>query len=503
MKETGTQAIPAPAVRKVPGSAASSVRADSLWKSQIRWMLKSPSGALRSFAFSLFSRQAGKGDTPCTPRPVWPMPVPGLKKDDKKLDADEAASLASLQAMIIVLNWLHLGQPRKVPSGFEPHAKPTPEQRAVVARLKRLGGEWRDFRTIGADEMGRSAGKFETLEETVQLLTQRALTLAAAAPYGRPEAKTGRTKTTSTSEKGSLFADVQLAKEIEADRLKFSGRPAFNSASYLDEKTKAWYEDPLTLSIDPQDAPEPPPHVTVRGNRKEVLKLLAALDRTGRLALFAPEQVRMQRRAGVFCLMKNLTTDRLILDSRPANTLEEPLNHYTQTMAAITPMLDWTLQPDEVIVAAGEDLRDYYYFYQVSEARAARNALAFDLTETEARQFEAFNKVTARSKRYVPALNTMAMGDVNAVEYGQQAHVMLALQTGLRFADLMTLRGQLPRQDVLVGLVIDDFICVEKMPKELIADKQLRSSAIADAMVEAYKSAGLQPNDGKRFRVGC
>lgn len=63
------------------------------------------------------------------------------------------------------------------------------------------------------------------------------------------------------------------------------------------------------------------PAVKVRGDRKEVLGLLAALDATHRLALFSPSEVRMDHRAGVFCLMKNLTTDRLILDCRPANLL--------------------------------------------------------------------------------------------------------------------------------------------------------------------------------------
>ena len=228
----------------------------------------------------------------------------------------------------------------------------------------------------------------------------------------------------------TLFADVQV---VEADRLKFSGWPSFNPAPLLDAETRQWYEDPLGCSIAPEDCEVDPPHVTVRGKRAEILKLLEALDKTGRLALFSPEQVRMSHRAGVFCLMKNLTTDRLIHDSRPANTLELPLNGYIQTMASVNPLLDLVLEPGEVVVSAGEDLKDFYYSFKVSPSRAARNALAVELEPAEAKRFAAFQHVDPRAAKYVPALRTMAMGDVNAVKYGQQAHMALALRMGLRF----------------------------------------------------------------------
>ena len=78
----------------------------------------------------------------------------------------------------------------------------------------------------------------------------------------------------------------------------------------------------------------------------------------------------MQHRAGLFCLMKNLKVDRLIMDSRPANSLEDHLTAWTQTMGCPPPLLDLVLGPAEVLVASGEDLKYYYYYYQVSDARA-------------------------------------------------------------------------------------------------------------------------------------
>ena len=90
-----------------------------------------------------------------------------------------------------------------------------------------------------------------------------------------------------------------------------------------------------------------------------MLKLLKKLDDTKRLKFFRPEQVRWHHRSGLFSLMKNVTTDRLIMDSRPANILEPALNSYTQTMASFVPLLDVFLRPGHRMVAAGEDLKAF------------------------------------------------------------------------------------------------------------------------------------------------
>ena len=47
--------------------------------------------------------------------------------------------------------------------------------------------------------------------------------------------------------------------------------------------------------------------------------------------------------------------------------------------------------------------------------------------------------------------DTMAMGDINAVEVGQEAHVKLAARAGVQLADLLTLRGRLPRESPYVA----------------------------------------------------
>ena len=137
----------------------------------------------------------------------------------------------------------------------------------------------------------------------------------------------------------TLLGEVQVAKEIESDRLQFGGQPAFEPDPWLSTTSRAVYEDPLAYAHRPEEQPIDPPHVQVRGSRKEVLGLLKKLDRTQRLSLFLPEEVRMSYRAGLFALAKNLTLDRLILDARPANQLEEGINEWTSLMASVSPML--------------------------------------------------------------------------------------------------------------------------------------------------------------------
>ena len=481
-------------VRKAPGADASTVCACQLWEAQIRWLLSSRGGRLRRFFHSTFSKQVGEANNTSSPRPVWPIPLPFWGKQSN-LEKKERAFQAAVNAVVITLNWLHLDQPCRVPSGFQPRRRLTPEQHGIVQRLQRLMKEWAEADPITAEDMGRTAGKVETLEDTIALLSSRAQSVMLRIGSGGgpiPE------ETKVFGQPSTLLGEVQLAKELESHRLQFGGRPAFRPEALLSPTTRAVYEDPLAYARTPSELLMDPPHVQVRGRRQEALGLLKKLDQTDRLAIFRPEDVRMPFRAGLFALAKNTTVDRLIMDARPANMLEDNINEWTALMAAVTPMLDISLAPDDCLVMSGEDLRDYYYYYQVSASRAARNALAMELSEEEASKFSAFSDTTPGSLAYVPALKTMAMGDLNSVEFGQAAHTRLVLQSGVNMEDLLTLRGRLPRKPFYVGVVIDDFVAMEHTSNPL-ADGML-TTAIADKMVGCYDAVGLLAHDKKRFR---
>ena len=112
-----------------PGSKASTVKAERLLNSQIRWILSSPSVSLRRFFHSTFASQAGKVE-PCSLRSVWPLPLPA-RRGRGSTAADQC-----LNSMVVVLNWLHLGQPCKVPSNYNAASTLTGEQKGIVARLR-------------------------------------------------------------------------------------------------------------------------------------------------------------------------------------------------------------------------------------------------------------------------------------------------------------------------------------------------------------------------------
>ena len=494
-----------------PGSRASTVEVNAIWNSMLRWLLSSPRGALRTFCFSFFSSQANRKNKSYTPGPVWPIPLPF----SPKLIADRTHGpiRRALNAMVIVLSWLHLGQPTHVPSDFCAASRLNGEQRAVVNRLFRLSADWIDAPPVAAADMGRTAGKVETLEDMMKSLTKQAEMLlqqegsglgasgklkAARSPSERPVEE--EMKPSRSLKRSPVFQEVQVAKEIEAARLSFGGRPTFQPLEYFDTHTAKLYEAPFDHSLLPGDCLETPPRVQVRGARREVLKLLHALDRTGRLALFKPEEIRMPFRSGLFALIKNQEVDRMIMDSRPHNLLEQPLIAWTRTMAAVPPILDLVIGPEEKAIVACEDLRDYYYYFVVSQQRAARNALQFELSHQEAASFAAYRDVDdpASSPFLVPSLKTMAMGDLNAVEYGQQSHVQLALRCGILPSDLLTMKGVFPRQSWAVGIIIDDLVVIEKIPRPLSTGDV--STAVADLMVAAYHDVGLCPHDKKRVR---
>ena len=156
------------------------------------------------------------------------------------------------------------------------------------------------------------------------------------------------------------------------------------------------------------------------------------------------------------------------------------------------------MAPHEKIRAAGEDLKDYNYYYVVTRSRAARNSLAFELSPAEAQKFKAFRNVRGTDTCYIPSLATMAMGDLNSVEFGQQAHVMLAALQGFIGSDFLTMRGKWRRQSWAIGIIIDDFVAIEKL--DMHQEQGHFSGELADIMVDAYLQKGLQPNEKKRFR---
>lgn len=96
-----------------------------------------------------------------------------------------------------------------------------------------------------------------------------------------------------------------------------------------------------------------------------------------------------------------------------------------------------------------------------------------------------------------------AMGDANAVAYGQVAHLSVILRSGqFRLCDFLTLKQRPGRQVVSCGLMIDDFVIFERTDKKLrksIEEKSFKTEGRIkmEAVRRAYDEAKLPRHEGK------
>ena len=294
-QEPVTRAQQQPAKPVVPGSSAETVSVTELWNSQMRLLLQSAVGPLKSFCHSTFTSQARRPSRACTLGAVWPLPLPCTSTGKVRDPLDNA-----LNSIVIVLNWLHLGGPSKVPDWYSARSRFSGEQRGILQRLKRGCQAWRTCPDITASDMGRTAGKVQCLQETLATLTKAAIQALGSTGSGRLPAP--KTTAVTVPSRSTLLSEVQLAKEIEADRLTFGGTPTFDPTDLLNSETKKIYVAPMQHSTPPNCYDGPTCKGHVRGSRPEVLRLLRKLDSSGRMSIFYPHQVRMQHRAGLFSL---------------------------------------------------------------------------------------------------------------------------------------------------------------------------------------------------------
>ena len=202
----------------------------------------------------------------------------------------------------------------------------------------------------------------------------------------------------------------------------------------------------------------------------ERLRLLEKMDKSGRLKWVPSTEARRTHLSGLFCVAKDQDRDRLILDARSPNLLEEGLTRWTQSMASAATLGHMSLREHEELLVSSTDLKDFYYHFLISKQRVIRNCLAVEYPACTARLYSGFDHAATRGQRFRPALASMAMGDLNSVEFGQAAHLSLALGAGAIYpSELLTLRTKPPRGDIAGGIIIDDLVVFEKVSREAAA----------------------------------
>ena len=96
--------------------------------------------------------------------------------------------------------------------------------------------------------------------------------------------------------------------------------------------------------------------------------------------------------------------------------------------------------------------------------------------------------------RFVAALNTQYMGDHNGVEFAQAAHLAVAARCGaLRREDLLSNSAPAPRGPLYSGIMIDDFIALERVRPDAPPQAPDRFKDL----LAAYSDVNLTAHPGK------
>ena len=161
----------------------------------------------------------------------------------------------------------------------------------------------------------------------------------------------------------------------------------------------------------------------VHASHAEILRLAQLWDSRGCLALFPTDALRKDEAVGAFAVPKDSDFD--LLNPTIVNGRMGSISDQTRTLAPGSMLCLIGLRPGERLRFCSDDLREYYYTFIVSEARAKRNALAMPFAATELSHLSAFDPSKHSGRQLYVALRTLAMGDSLAVELAQEAHLHL------------------------------------------------------------------------------
>lgn len=149
-------------------------------------------------------------------------------------------------------------------------------------------------------------------------------------------------------------------------------------------------------------------------------------------------------RSGMFSIPKDAERDRMVLDARPPNGLEDGRDSpWIRSLGSVSQFGHWFLAPGEDVVLFSEDIREFYHAFLISPQRVRRNALALEVFPWQVCHLACFEPWMWKCSKLVPCLGTMAMGDCRAVTYGQVSHLSCLLRCpGLSLDDFIALNGR-------------------------------------------------------------
>eukprot|EP00439_Symbiodinium_sp_Y106_P038682 s1227_g4.t1 len=403
-----------------------------------------------------------------------PVPFPSLHRARPNRQHPGAARKLGLNALVLALSWLALGCPATAPSYLGLGAPLSREQWSTLKRLSVNVSAWNASDPVDWTAMGRSAARVESAESNLRAL-------ASSVGPGFTGAESARALTAS-------------ALNVDPSRISFTGQPGFDPRPFLSPQNRRCYERPLTWAA--SESPlKPVPRVRVHCKAEHVRGFLELLDSGNRLELLPLREVEFDRACGVFAVCKDAAKDRLVLDARPANAYEDPTNPWVRSLASVEQLRYVFLQDSEDVFVYSEDIRDFDHGFEVGAERAKRNILRLRLRPKACEGLLAYRKDLASEDWLVPALKTVAMGDTAAVGLAQCAHLGVVLSTGeVSLESFVTLEGRPPRSGPICGLMIDDFVVLDRVERRRPVPK---GPGIIQAVRTAYAAVHLPRHEKK------
>ena len=486
---------------RAPGSGATTVVACRIWTEVFSALLRKRtklSMAFRSALTRLSGMKAPKGE-------VWPCPLPFPEMHSRgcnKRQKDAPRKLA-MNFVVLSLDLFHCGRRHFATAVPGLGTKLNLAQWQFIRGLTTTVDEWNSSEDITPDVMGRSAAKVENVEQLLSELCHEVGQMAGGfGNYALPRPSRLQTCWGSKGSPGEVVGRLSyslehVAKAIQPERLKFWKTPSFDPSEFMDEANRDSFLHPLDYARRPEDVDEKPPRVRFRVSRKDKLRFVKLLDSTERLALYPAGASRVGFECGGFGIPKDARRDRLVLDARPPNTLEASEKRWIKSLGSAAQLQHIFLQDSQVLKVFAEDLREYYHAFMISEQRKLRNILKLTVSPSDVKGLRAYRaKFEAEPYLHV-ALATMAMGDLNAVAYGQCSHLGVLIQKGIVTCDdLICLKKIPPRQSWTCGLMIDDLIMLEAVDRSASEEESICAKKMKEVHV-AYEEVGLPRHEGK------
>ena len=303
-------------------------------------------------------------------------------------------------------------------------------------------------------------------------------------------------------------------RPLVASRLAYPDRAGtWNLSRHLYGPTKKAYDDPSSILLD-----DPPfvPQAKVLGSKREWQAFLAKADAGEGISLLREDEVPRGLKssgdpitAGFFAVAKSPSEDRTITNRIPMNSQERSLGLCGNLLAHGTCFADVVLRPDEDLRISLFDMPSCYHRAKVTFDRVRTNAVGGLRSTADFGDGFAFRELEMRCRRdgvAVPrrvfaAFRSLPMGDLNAVDFVQVAHInMLARKQVVDPTTLIRYRGSFPDVPVAAGVVVDDLAIVARVPR-----RHERSSVVApgpdDAVIQAalaaYDADGVPPKPEK------